>query len=658
MINVNQITAQMARMPDQALQQYAEMHKDDPYTLSLALNESNRRKQMRAEAQTGPNGQQPTVVDQGLASIAEQPQPQMPQGQPPQGQMAQAAPMPEEVGIGALPAPNMQNMADGGIVSFADGGEVQSFQSGGAPKDPMERYEAQIRAEAERQGVDPDMAVRLFRAESGGRADAVSPKGAAGLGQLMVPAAKEMGLKPEERFDPEKNIPASIGYFKKQLDQFKNPEAALAAYNWGPGNVQKHLAKNEGQINRTGLPKETAEYLNKLLPFGTAYAAPTTAPADTSAAGQIPGQTYKAPAPTQAQPSWLAKKATELGISEDTQRNISNLATAAGGAMGAGYIPRYLPKVSGGIAALGERAAELISPSKQLTAAQIEAMQAANTAKRVAEAGQFVGPVSETAQAARAADLARLAQVPSKAEQVQTAAMLRQAQEANRLAAAGKSVQYGGQAAGPGLGQGVPSAGAAPVASDEARIAAQEDFRRREYAAMNAPTPTAAAPGVMAAPGAAPAEKPSWLTNDRALMMGLQMLAGSGKPGSGNAIRDLLSSAGSAGLGTLAQEREERKAKATEAETTAKGKYYGALADMTERGGKEKNEVQLAEKTAQEALTNWAKSNQMAMLQSPGLYEQMRQKYRMEAYNQYGIPMQAPVTGASSRPGWGIATAQ
>jgi hypothetical protein len=143
MINVNQITAQMARMPDQALQQYAEMHKDDPYTLSLALNESNRRKQMRAEAQTGPNGQQPTVVDQGIAEIGQQPQPQMPQGQPqpqpqpqqqmPQGQpqQPQSAPMPEDVGIGALPAPNMQSMAEGGIVSFADGGEVQSFQSGG-----------------------------------------------------------------------------------------------------------------------------------------------------------------------------------------------------------------------------------------------------------------------------------------------------------------------------------------------------------------------------------------------------------------------------------------------------------------------------------------------------------------------------------------------
>ena len=51
MINVNQITAQLARMPDQSLQRYAAMHKEDPYILSLALAESNRRKEMRAGAQ-------------------------------------------------------------------------------------------------------------------------------------------------------------------------------------------------------------------------------------------------------------------------------------------------------------------------------------------------------------------------------------------------------------------------------------------------------------------------------------------------------------------------------------------------------------------------------------------------------------------------------
>jgi hypothetical protein len=89
--------------------------------VSLALSESNRRKQMRDAAQ-GQQGMapQPKVVDQGIASMAAPaPQPQMP---PPQGPQAQA--MPEDVGIGALPAPNMQGMAEGGIVAFAPGGSV------------------------------------------------------------------------------------------------------------------------------------------------------------------------------------------------------------------------------------------------------------------------------------------------------------------------------------------------------------------------------------------------------------------------------------------------------------------------------------------------------------------------------------------------------
>lgn len=114
MLNVNQITSQLAKMPDQALQQYASMHKNDPYILALAVSESNRRKEMRSGAQQA-QGAQPKVVDQELAQMAQ--------------------PMPEEVGIGALPAQNMQGMAGGGIIAFEEGGEVPRFngQTGSVP---------------------------------------------------------------------------------------------------------------------------------------------------------------------------------------------------------------------------------------------------------------------------------------------------------------------------------------------------------------------------------------------------------------------------------------------------------------------------------------------------------------------------------------------
>lgn len=115
MINVNQITAQMARMPDAALQRYAQMNKSDPYIVSLALSESNRRKELRTGAQMNAP-QQPKVVDQELQGMAQ--------------------PMPENTGIGQLPAQNLQGMAAGGIVAFDEGGEVPRYQSQGLVQMP------------------------------------------------------------------------------------------------------------------------------------------------------------------------------------------------------------------------------------------------------------------------------------------------------------------------------------------------------------------------------------------------------------------------------------------------------------------------------------------------------------------------------------------
>jgi hypothetical protein len=123
------LTERLALMADPALQQFAQMHKDDPFTLSLAVSESNRRRKMRT-AQQGLAGmqQQPPVADQEIA------------------QMAEPA-MPETVGIGALPAPSMagmpaggiageeemepQTMAGGGMVAFRDGGDVERYQDRG-----------------------------------------------------------------------------------------------------------------------------------------------------------------------------------------------------------------------------------------------------------------------------------------------------------------------------------------------------------------------------------------------------------------------------------------------------------------------------------------------------------------------------------------------
>jgi hypothetical protein len=109
MLNVNKLTSMLAKMQDPQLQQYAQLHKNDPYIVSLVMSESNRRKEVRAV--TPPMGEQPKVVDREIAQM----DPQR---------------LPEEQGIGRIPAGDM-NFAGGGIIAFADGGDVERYQSQG-----------------------------------------------------------------------------------------------------------------------------------------------------------------------------------------------------------------------------------------------------------------------------------------------------------------------------------------------------------------------------------------------------------------------------------------------------------------------------------------------------------------------------------------------
>lgn len=127
MFNVNEITSRMSKMSDDQLRQYARLHKDDPYTLALASSESKRRAQLRAAGQ--PAAKRPTIADQRLAEMgAPAPMPQ-PQPQPQ---------LPEQQGIGMLPAKNVEGMADGGIAGYGDsyadeyaGGGMVAFGRGG-----------------------------------------------------------------------------------------------------------------------------------------------------------------------------------------------------------------------------------------------------------------------------------------------------------------------------------------------------------------------------------------------------------------------------------------------------------------------------------------------------------------------------------------------
>lgn len=87
----------------------------------------------------------------------------------------------------------------------------------------------------------------VIHQESRGRADAVSPKGAQGLMQIMPATAKEiaaeLGVDSYDLKDKETNQRFGEYYLAKQLKRFGTPELALAAYNAGPGKVQMWISK-------------------------------------------------------------------------------------------------------------------------------------------------------------------------------------------------------------------------------------------------------------------------------------------------------------------------------------------------------------------------------------------------------------------------------
>ncbi|CAI1823754.1 Membrane-bound lytic murein transglycosylase D precursor [Serratia quinivorans] len=135
---------------------------------------------------------------------------------------------------------------------------MRAPQAKGAGKKLLDWMGSQFSQLEQQFNLPPGLLRSVATTESGGNQFAVSGAGAKGLFQFMDSTAKDMGLRGGDVFDPEKSASAAAKYLSQLLKQTGgNLHEAIAAYNWGIGNVQK---KGLGMA-----PEETRNYVPKVL---------------------------------------------------------------------------------------------------------------------------------------------------------------------------------------------------------------------------------------------------------------------------------------------------------------------------------------------------------------------------------------------------------
>lgn len=132
-------------------------------------------------------------------------------------------------------------------------------------------YNNEIASASQRFGVDSALIKGIIEAESNFNPKAGSSAGAQGLMQLMPGTARGLGVS--NPYDPAQNIAGGTQYISGQLKKYGNIELALAAYNWGPGNVDRAIKRygKSWTAIKPYAPKETQNYVGKVQANTTKY---------------------------------------------------------------------------------------------------------------------------------------------------------------------------------------------------------------------------------------------------------------------------------------------------------------------------------------------------------------------------------------------------
>lgn len=166
------------------------------------------------------------------------------------------------VGVAAITSPEMDDLFN----------QIQGFEaSPDAPKASVKVGKQDISIPTGEKYAPASLVKAVMKVESGGKQEAVSSKGARGLMQLMPATARDLGVDAK---DPKQNVEGGSRYLAQQLNEFGSEELALAAYNWGPANIKRAMAKVRAEGKRptwanikayVKVPKETREYVDKVL---------------------------------------------------------------------------------------------------------------------------------------------------------------------------------------------------------------------------------------------------------------------------------------------------------------------------------------------------------------------------------------------------------